>query len=199
MSNETWKPDVFENLFQNSPDPWNFESSSYEQQKLIRVLQCLPARPISFAVELGCAIGVGTLALAQYCQRIVGIDTSETALAIAKTRCAQQKHISFIKAFLPEAYPDLEVSGCDLVLVSEVLYFLSPVDIQRLAAHVTKSLESEGSILIVNWTGSTDTPCTGDEAAECFIQACQERHWYLEHNECGEGYRIDRLVHFANS
>ncbi|MFT8944802.1 MAG: SAM-dependent methyltransferase [Acetobacter pasteurianus] len=147
MSNETWKPDVFENLFQNSPDPWNFESSSYEQQKLIRVLQCLPARPISFAVELGCAIGVGTLALAQYCQHIVGIDASETALAIAKTRCAQQKHISFIKAFLPEAYPDLEVSGCDLVLVSEVLYFLSPVDIQRLAAHVTKSLESEGRVI----------------------------------------------------
>lgn len=199
MSNETWKPGVFENLFQNSPDPWNFESSSYEQQKLIRVLQSLPARPIFFAVELGCAIGVSTLALAQYCQCIVGIDASETALAIAKTRCAQQKHISFIKAFLPEAYPASEVSGCDLVLISEFLYFLSPVDIQRLAANVTKSLKSEGSIIIVNWTGPTDTPCTGDEAAEYFIQACQEQHWYPEHNERGEGYRIDRLFHFANS
>lgn len=123
MSNETWKPDIFEDIFQRNADPWDFENSLYEQQKLEKVLQCLPASPISFAVELGCAIGVSTLALAKHCKRIVGIDASETALAIAQQRCVQQKHISFIKAFLPQAYPALEVCGCDLVLISEVLYF----------------------------------------------------------------------------
>lgn len=199
MSNETWKPGIFENIFQNSSDPWNFESSPYEQQKLARVLQYLPARPISFAVELGCAIGVSTLALAKHCKRIVGIDASETALAIAQRRCAQQSHVSFINAFLPQAYPASEVSGCDLVLISEVLYFLSPVDIQHLAVNVTRSLRSEGSILIVNWIGPTDTPCTGDEAAECFIQTCQSQYWQSDYSERGEGYRIDRLSHFSNS
>ncbi|AOW46373.1 methyltransferase type 12 [Acetobacter ascendens] len=198
MNNETWKPDVFESLFQKSPDPWNFENSLYEQQKLTRILQCLPTGSVSFAVELGCAIGVSTLALAKHCKRIVGIDASEIALSRAKRRCVQQKHISFIKAFLPQAYPTLEVSGCDLVLISEILYFLSLEDIRNLAVNVINSLKPEGSILIVNWIGPTDTPCTGDEAAECFIQVCREQSWLPNHSERAEGYRIDRLSHFAN-
>ncbi|QEE85523.1 methyltransferase domain-containing protein [Acetobacter oryzoeni] len=197
MSNETWKPDIFEDIFQLNADPWDFENSLYEQQKLEKVLQCLPASPIFFAVELGCAIGVSTLALAKYCKRIVGIDASETALAIAQQRCVQQKHISFIKAFLPQAYPASEVSGCDLVLISEVLYFFSPADIQCLAESVTKSLKPEGNILIVNWTGPTDTPCTGDEAAEYFIRVCLTQHWRPDYSERGKGYRIDRLIHGA--
>jgi len=46
---------------------------------------------------------------------------------------------------------------------------LSQTDIQELAFQTTTSLKTTGHILIVNWTGETDTPCTGDEAANCFI------------------------------
>lgn len=199
MSNETWKPEVFESLFQDNPDPWNFENSPYEQRKLARVLECLPPWPVCFAVELGCAIGVGSLALSQYYQHVLAVDASESALAIARQRCSGQGHIRFLKAFLPEEYPVAEASGCDLVLVSEVLYFLTAEDIQRLAVLVTQSLTPAGSILIVNWTGRTDTPCTGDEAAACFIRACRERQWHPDLSERGEGYRIDRLSLSGNS
>lgn len=199
MSAETWKPEVFERLFQDNPDPWDFESSPYERQKLSRVLECLPAAPISFAVELGCAIGVSTLALAQHCGRILAIDASENALAIAGRRCERQAHVSFLKAFLPSDYPAAEASGCDLVLISELLYFLTPQDIRSLAAVVMESLQSNGHILIVNWTGQTDTPCSGSEAAEYFIGACHERHWVPDLSEQGVGYRIDRLSLTGNS
>ncbi|GBR28857.1 MULTISPECIES: class I SAM-dependent DNA methyltransferase [Gluconobacter] len=199
MSNETWKPEVFERLFHNNPDPWGFESRPYERQKLSRVLECLPAAPIFFAVELGCAIGVGTLALAQRCGRVLAFDASENALAIAGRRCEGQAHVSFLKAFLPADYPVAEAAGCDLVLISELLYFLSPKDIRRLADMVMESLKSEGHILIVNWTGQTDTPCTGYEAAEHFIRACREKHWIPELSEQGKGYRIDRLSRSGTS
>ncbi|WP_215750403.1 MULTISPECIES: class I SAM-dependent methyltransferase [unclassified Gluconobacter] len=198
MSNETWKPEVFDKLFQSNPDPWDFENSPYEHKKLARVLDCLPASPISFAVELGCAIGVSTLALSKHCKRILAVDASENALAIAKQRLGKQEDVCFLKAFLPTGYPIAEASGCDLLLISEVLYFLTASDIQRLAAMATKSLTPEGHILIVNWTGQTDTPCTGDEAAEGFIQACRERHWHPDLSERGEGYRIDRLSQIAD-
>lgn len=48
-----------------------------------------------------------------------------------------------------------------------------------------ESLKSNGHILIVNWTGQTDTPCTGSEAAEYFIRACHERHWVPDLSEQG--------------
>jgi cyclopropane fatty-acyl-phospholipid synthase-like methyltransferase len=198
MSNETWKADIFESLFQQHPDPWSFESSLYEQKKLSRVLECLPSSPVSFATELGCAIGVGTLALAQRYQRVLGVDASETALAMARQRCQEHTGVRFIKAFLPADYPATDADGSDLILISEILYFLSPADIHTLAAKVTESLVPEGSILIVNWTGPTDTPCTGDEAAENFILACQEHHWLPDLAERNEGYRIDRLAFVKN-
>lgn len=193
MTKETWKPDVFEALFQKSDDPWDFETSLYEQKKLAKVLECIPTRPVSFALELGCAIGVSTLALAQYCKRIVSVDASETALEKAKKRCEELGHVTFIKAFLPQDYPVSAASGCDLVVISEVLYFLSVRDIQRLAGMVTQSLTPTGSILIVNWTGSTDTPCTGNEASKCFIEACRALHWEPDLSVREDSYRIDRL------
>ncbi|WP_086654033.1 class I SAM-dependent methyltransferase [Acetobacter malorum] len=199
MSKETWRPDVFENLFQKRHDPWDFENSLYEQKKLARVLECLPARPVSFALELGCAIGVSTLALAQYCKRIVSVDASETALHKARNRCEGLGHVTFIKAFLPEDYPVLAASGCDFVLISEILYFLSACDIQRLAVRVTQSLTETGCILIVNWTGPTDTPCTGDQASECFIQACRDLQWEPDLSVRESSYRIDRLSYVPNS
>lgn len=193
MSNDSWKPEVFESLFEDNPDPWDFENSLYEQQKLEKVLECLPAPPVSFALELGCAIGVSTLALSNHCERLLAVDVSQKALTLAKNRCRMQKHVSFLKAFLPEDYPSAEAPGCDLIIISEILYFLAPADIRRLAGMVTESLVSTGYILIVNWTGQTDTPCTGDEAAECFIRNCHERGWRPDLSERGEGYRIERL------
>lgn len=198
MSNETWKADIFESLFKQDSDPWGFESSPYEQTKLRRVLQCLPSSHVSFAVELGCAIGVGTLALAQRYQHVLAVDASETALAMARQRCQQHKHVRFIKSFLPTDYPSIEAEGSDLILISEVLYFLSVADIHALAAKVIQSLQPRGRILIVNWTGPTDTPCTGDEAAESFIRACHEYHWLPDLAEREEGYRIDRLRSTVN-
>lgn len=197
MSSKTWKPEVFERLFQGGSDPWGLESSPYEQQKLARVLECLPDCPVSFAVELGCAIGVGTLALAQRCGRVLAVDASENALSIARQRCGAQDHVIFLRAFLPVDYPVAEASGCDLVLISEVLYFLTAEDIQRLAVMVLESLVPAGHILLVNWTGETDTPCTGDEAAEHFMQICREAGWQADLSERGERYRIDRLCRSA--
>lgn len=195
MSNDTWNPEIFERLYQDNPDPWDFEKSPYEQQKLARVLECLPASPVSFAVELGCAIGVSTVALAKHCKRVLAVDASKRALVIARQRCEGQNNVSFCKAFLPSDYPVADTAGCDFVLISELLYFLTPEDICRLAGMVTASLKwKEGHILLVNWIGQTDTPCTGDEAAECFIQACRERHWIPDLSEREEGYRIDRLL-----
>lgn len=199
MKGESWTPDTFEALFRASPDPWRFETSPYEHEKLAHLLACIPhARP-RFAVEVGCATGVGTRMLAARCGRVLAIDASATALAMARRRCGDMGHVSFVESFVPGGYPASRAAGCDLIVLSELLYFLGRDDIQRLAACVTDSVTVDGALVLANWTGPTDTPCTGDEAAGHFIAACRERLWVPDLSERTATYRIDRLRHVSQS
>jgi hypothetical protein len=58
----------------------------------------------------------------------------------------------------------------ELVLLSEVIYYLSREDVVRLAARVSNSLTKGGSVILVHWTGPTNYPLSGDEAAALFIK-----------------------------
>ena len=63
---------------------------------------------------------------------------------------------------IPAEWPD---GRFDLIVLSEVLYFLSLRDIAAVAAHVLAALDADGVVLSVNWRGHGNDPCGGDEAA----------------------------------
>ena len=58
----------------------------------------------------------------------------------------------------------------EVILLSEVVYYLSRDDVGRLAAKVANSLAKVGSVILVHWTGLTNYPLSGDEAAALFIE-----------------------------
>ena len=193
MSDASWSGEVFERLYAGNPDPWGFESSDYERAKYAETLAALEGRRFRSALELGCSIGVMSVALAGQCDRLLGVDIAEGALVLARTRCAGLAHVQFQRGQLPEGFPELEPGSCDLVLVSELLYFLSPEDIGRLARHVLQVVSDDGAILVVNWTGETDTPCTGDQAAGLFVAACEAAGFMIKVALRRDGYRLERL------
>ena len=53
----------FERLYLESPDPWNYRSSTYERDKYERILECvLQWRSASESVlEIGCSVGVNLM------------------------------------------------------------------------------------------------------------------------------------------
>jgi predicted TPR repeat methyltransferase len=189
----SWSQAVFERLYAERDDPWNFESSPYERAKYAQTLAALDRRKFARALELGCSIGVMTTALASCCDRLLAVDIAETALSRARSRCAAHAHVGFAQCQLPEEFPELSAASCDLILVSELLYFLSPADNVRLADSVCRVLATDGIIVLVNWTGATDTPCTGDEAARIFIAACLRNGLSITLEARHDGYRLDRL------
>lgn len=194
MSHDSWTSDIFENLFRSRPDPWALADSPYERDKLAHLLRNLPERPVRLALELGCAIGVTTRNLASRCDRVVAVDAAQSALAAARQRCAGLENIVFREAFLPGGFPVRDAEGCDLIVVSEILYFLSEADVAELALRVMASAAPDAVILLVNWTGETDTPCTGDQAATTFVTACRAHGWRRDRAERRASYRLDRLV-----
>ena len=158
----TWTADVFDRIYARDADPWRFDSSSYERDKYVATLGLLPDGRIGTALEIGCSIGVFTLALAERCDALLAIDCAEAALARAAAFCATAANVRFERHFVPGSFP---AGNFDLIVISEVLYFLSGADIGHLADRAVASLRPGGHVILANWTGPTDTPCTGDEAA----------------------------------
>ncbi len=183
-------PTYFEGLYARDPDPWRFETSDYEAEKYRASLAVLPAGRFASALEVGCSIGVLTRLLADRCEALVAVDFAETALARARQRCADLPHVTFRRMQVPGDWP---AGSFDLVVLSEVLYFLSPEDIGRTAARTLDCLRPGGVALLVVFLGETDNPVSGNQAAEIFIQACGGALTRPVHR-LGPGWRLDLLV-----
>jgi cyclopropane fatty-acyl-phospholipid synthase-like methyltransferase len=164
---ETLKPEYFDSLYTADPDPWKFASSSYERGKYELTLDAMSKRRYRSALEVGCSIGILTRSLASRCDTLVAIDAAQTPLLEARRRCADLPGVRFEHMFVPDQWPD---SAFELILLSEVVYYLSRDDVGRLAAKVTDSLADRGSVILVHWTGLTNYPLSGDEASALFIE-----------------------------
>ncbi len=162
-------PGYFEALYARDPDPWRFASSDYERAKYAATLAALPRPRYERVFEVGCSIGVLTEALAPRSGVLLAVDAAEAPLAAARQRCARRVQPAFQRMRVPEEWP--AGSTFDLILLSEVVYYLDAADIRRLAARVGASLAPNGEVLLVHWTGETDYPLSGDEAAELFMVA----------------------------
>ena len=180
----------FEELYATDEDPWNFASSEYERSKYLVTLAALTRSRYRAALEVGCSIGVFTELLAERCERLLAIDAAEAPLAQARLRCAGLAGVEIAQAFIPSQWPD---GRFDLILLSEVIYYLSSDDIGRLADDVKRTLLSNGEVVLVNWAGETGTALSGDEAVELFIRHTASFAHVVSHDR-GEMFRLDVLV-----
>jgi cyclopropane fatty-acyl-phospholipid synthase-like methyltransferase len=180
----------FEQLYRANPDPWNFTSSAYEQEKYEATLAALGARRFHTALEVGCSIGVLTKRLAARCDNLIGLDFVPAAVTMARARCAAYPGVRIEQMQVPQQWPEVRF---DLILFSEVLYFLNESDLTKICAHTTRSILPGGRVLLVNYTGVTDDPGSGDSAASFFINATAPTlRPILERR--GSHYRLDLLA-----
>jgi SAM-dependent methyltransferase len=182
----SWDGAVFDRLYAQSPDPWDFAASPYEQAKYDATLAVLGERRFNAVLEVGCSIGVLTRRLATRADSVLAIDVAQAALDQAAARCAGMGGVTFRRAMVPRDFPS---GHFDLILFSEVLYFLNAADVSRTAALASDHLAPGGIIVLVNWTGETNTPTTGDDAAALFEAAAAPLQ--INASLRADTYRID--------
>ena len=140
--------DDFDKLFANNTDPWGFRSRWYEARKRALTLALLPAERYRSAFEPGCANGELTAALAGRCHQLLASDGSAVALEIARRRLHACGNVRLLKAWLPKEWPD---GKFDLIVISELGYFLKREPLIELAQRARVSLQSGGTVLACHW------------------------------------------------
>ena len=180
----------FRQLYARSTDPWGFLTSAYEKGKYRRTIAALGERRFRSVFEPGCSIGVLTRMLAGRCDNLLAADIIEEPLHTARAFCDDLPWVHFVRMRIPAEWPN---GRFDLIVLSEVLYFLSNCDITAVAARVLASLNNDGVVLSVNWRGRGDDPCGGDEAANIFLTKTHSRLRVAAHYH-GPSYRIELLA-----
>lgn len=151
----------FDGKYEAHPDPWGFESSWYEQRKYALTLSALPCRRYLDALELGCSIGVFTELLAGRCDTLLAVDGAARAVQRTQERCAGLTNVTAEHRMLPDEWPD---GSFDLVVMSEIGYYLSARDLARTLERARRSLRDGGHLVAVHWRGEApEHPLSADE------------------------------------
>jgi SAM-dependent methyltransferase len=178
----------FERLYQVSPDPWGYRSSSYEHDKYRATLEALPDAPHRLCLELGCSIGVFTRLLAARCEHLVAIDFSLSALRLAAEHLEDVGNVELLRASFPEQTPP---GSWDVIVCSEILYYLQPPALDQAIGWIEAQLRYGASVLAVSWRGvGRDEPLLGDEVHDRLARDLAGWHALDARRD---SYRLDRF------
>lgn len=176
-------PAHFDAMYARAEDPWGFRTRWYEARKRALVLACLQSERYASAFEPGCSIGATTAGLSARVDRLVAMDVAPQALDLARVAAPAAE---FQQGQVPDDWP---AGRFDLVVVSEVAYYLDPSDCRRLAELASGSATE---LVVVHWRHPVaDYPLGGDHVHDIFADAAagEGLEHLLSHTE--PDFRID--------
>lgn len=178
---ETAAGEYFARLYKESDDPWLLRDRWYERRKRALTLAALPDARYERAYEPGCATGELTLELAGRCDTLLAADLDPDAVNLARRRIADRPNVQIEQRAMPDSWPD---GTFDLIIVSEVAYYLTDVQLTHLAGRVRTSLKTGGTFLACHWRRSIEGwPFSGDHV----------------HARLSETLGLNRLSHYEDS
>lgn len=187
-SQRSLSPEYFEDVYNASDDPWNFATSEYETRKYAATIDALPRSHYDSAFEIGCSIGILTMKLAARCSNLLSVDVSDKALEQAQENCVDLPQVKFQKMQIPGEFPS---ENFDLIVVSEVGYYLSVEDWKKAQEKIFSHLNPDGNVVLVHWTHPVqDYPQTGDAVQESFAENAAGQLVHLK-TERTKDYRLD--------
>lgn len=140
-------PAGFEAKFRADIDPWNYRASRFEAFKRRALLQACGDRPLGRALELACAIGETSHVLASRCLRLLALDASPTAVGHASRTYRHMPRLAFRRAELPQGMPR---GPFDLIVVSELAYYLTPLALRSLMRKAERELAPGGRLVVLH-------------------------------------------------
>jgi SAM-dependent methyltransferase len=161
-------PADFEARYRADPDPWDYTRSAYEREKYAATLAACGPGPFASGLELGASIGIFSASLASLCRRLVTVDAAPTAVADARGRLSGQPHVEVILGEIPGAVPP---ETFDLVVASEILYYLTPAQLSGTLSVLERQMAPGARLVAVHWRPAGPERPRDAEAAHAALRA----------------------------
>lgn len=146
-------PGSFELLYRDSPDPWGFATSWYEQRKYQLTLKMLPSSSYRRCFEPAAANGDLSALLAERCEHLVTIEGSQTAATFARERFRSAPNVDVRWGIIPDDWPE---DTFDLIVLSELGYYFDHSTLLEIATRCDQSLRFGNCLMAVHWLGHSD-------------------------------------------
>ncbi|MGA9871065.1 MAG: class I SAM-dependent methyltransferase [Rhodococcus sp. (in: high G+C Gram-positive bacteria)] len=154
----------FDGVYADREDPFGLGNNWYEERKYTLTLASLPRARYRRALEPGCSIGILTRKLAERCDSVVSTDVVGSALDTARAHVGSDS-VHFVEWSLTDGWDTVAKGDTfDLIVLSEVGYYLGEDDLRTVLDSAVTHLEPGGTLLGVHWRHPVaDYPQSGDE------------------------------------
>ncbi|WP_295538142.1 class I SAM-dependent methyltransferase [uncultured Pseudacidovorax sp.] len=139
----------FDAIYAEQDDPYGVRTRWYERRKREMLLAALPRPRFRRAYEPGCGAAALSLSLAERCDELWCSDFHPRAVATATSLLGHLPHVRVEQRSLPQEWP--QDGRFDLVVLSEVSYFLTPDDVHAMAERCNASLNADGVLVACDW------------------------------------------------
>jgi len=184
--------DYFTGLYLAKDDPWDLATKWHDQRKYAVTVASLPRPRYRSCYEPGCSIGLLTRMLAPRCDEILAVDCVDEAVLQAAETLRDLDNVRVRRAMLPAELPD---ATFDLIVVGDLLYYLSAGDLADLLDGLVARLEPDGDLVAVHFRDRQD----GENYDGLHVHAALARRPELEprvHHE-DEWFLLDVLRRVA--
>jgi len=154
----------FDDMYRDRDDPWDFAGRWYERRKRAVIMASLPRQRFRRVFEPGCSTGELSAELARRSDSLLATDVADRAIETARSRLAGTPNARVERLRVPEEWPS---DSFDLVVLSELAYYLDERAAHALGAAARSSLTGDGALVVCHWRHAVaDYPLTGDRAQQ---------------------------------
>lgn len=142
--------DGFERKFASDPDPWRTWTSSYEQVKRRHLGQVIGPGRYGRVLEVGAGNGSNTHMLASRALRLTVTEGTLTGVRLIREMFDETRRIKVCRLDISDRLPEHRY---DLIVISEILYYLKDKPFRNLVREVKRTLQPGGVLVLAHHTG----------------------------------------------
>jgi SAM-dependent methyltransferase len=138
----------FLGMYLAKDDPWDLATKWHDQRKYAVTMASLPRGRYRSAYEPGCSVGLLTAMLAPRCDDLLAVDCVDAAVEQTRAAVRDFPQVRVGLAMVPQELPE---ETFDLIVIGDLLYYLSGSDLEAFLDGMATRLEVGGDLVSVHF------------------------------------------------